>query len=34
MVADTVRDYLENGNIRHSVNFPEALMPRVPGAFR
>jgi D-3-phosphoglycerate dehydrogenase len=28
MVAETVRDYLENGNIRHSVNFPEAHMPR------
>jgi D-3-phosphoglycerate dehydrogenase len=28
MVADTVRDYLENGNIRNSVNFPEATMPR------
>ncbi|GMR17214.1 MAG: phosphoglycerate dehydrogenase [Gammaproteobacteria bacterium] len=28
MVADNVRDYLENGNIRFSVNFPEALMPR------
>jgi D-3-phosphoglycerate dehydrogenase len=34
MVADTVRDYLENGNVRHSVNFPEAMMPRVPGTFR
>jgi D-3-phosphoglycerate dehydrogenase / 2-oxoglutarate reductase len=34
MVADTVRDYLENGNVRNSVNFPEALMPRVPGTFR
>lgn len=28
MVAETVKDYLENGNIRHSVNFPEAIMPR------
>lgn len=28
MVADNVRDYLENGNIRHSVNFPDAQMPR------
>jgi D-3-phosphoglycerate dehydrogenase len=34
MIADTVRDYLENGNVRHSVNFPEAMMPRVPGTFR
>ncbi len=29
MVADTLRDFLENGNIRHSVNFPEAILPRV-----
>jgi D-3-phosphoglycerate dehydrogenase / 2-oxoglutarate reductase len=28
MVADNVRDYLENGNVKHSVNFPEAIMPR------
>lgn len=28
MVAENVRDYLENGNISHSVNFPEAQMPR------
>ena len=34
MVADTVRDYLENGNIRNSVNFPESLLPRVPGVTR
>jgi D-3-phosphoglycerate dehydrogenase len=34
MVADTLRDFLENGNIRHSVNFPEAVLPRVPGATR
>ncbi|MEL6951473.1 MAG: phosphoglycerate dehydrogenase [Pseudomonadota bacterium] len=34
MVADTVRDFLENGNIRHSVNFPDAKMPRVPDTFR
>jgi D-3-phosphoglycerate dehydrogenase len=31
MVADEVRDYLENGNIRHSVNFPEVIMPRTEG---
>jgi len=30
MVADTLRDFLEHGNIRHSVNFPEASLPRVP----
>ncbi len=29
MVAENVKDYLENGNIRHSVNFPEARMPRM-----
>src|SRR5580698_689661 len=34
MVADTVREYLENGNIRNSVNFPESLLPRVPGVTR
>ncbi len=28
MVAENVRDFLENGNIRYSVNFPEAVMPR------
>lgn len=28
MVADQLRDYLENGNIRNSVNFPEISMPR------
>jgi D-3-phosphoglycerate dehydrogenase / 2-oxoglutarate reductase len=31
MVAETLRDFLENGNIRHSVNFPEAVLPRVGG---
>ena len=31
MVADTLRDYLENGNVRNSVNFPEAVLPRVGG---
>lgn len=31
MVAENLREYLENGNIRHSVNFPEALMPRAKG---
>lgn len=29
MVADTVRDFLENGNVRNSVNFPEARLPRL-----
>jgi D-3-phosphoglycerate dehydrogenase len=31
MVAERVKDYLENGNIRHSVNFPDAVMPRTQG---
>ena len=29
MVAENVKDYLENGNIRHSVNFPQARLPRL-----
>ena len=33
MVADEVRDFLENGNVRNSVNFPELHMPR-NGNFR
>ena len=28
MVSEQVRDYLENGNILNSVNFPEVVMPR------
>jgi D-3-phosphoglycerate dehydrogenase len=28
MVVDQVRDYLEHGNIRDSVNFPEVVMAR------
>ncbi len=31
MVADRVRDFLENGNVRHSVNFPDVVMPRTEG---
>ncbi len=34
MVADQVKDYLENGNVVNSVNFPEVIMPRSEGAFR
>ncbi len=34
MVADTLRDFLENGNVRHSVNYPEAVLPRVAGTTR
>jgi len=33
MVVEQVRDFLENGNIRNSVNFPELFMPR-NGEFR
>lgn len=28
MVADQMRDFLENGNIRNAVNFPEVVVPR------
>lgn len=34
IVADTLRDFLENGNIRNSVNFPEAIMPRTGAVSR
>jgi len=34
MAAEQLRDFLENGNIRNSVNFPEAVLPRVPGTTR
>ena len=34
MVADTLRDFLENGNIRHCVNFPDAALPRIVGSAR
>jgi D-3-phosphoglycerate dehydrogenase len=33
MVAENVKDYLENGNIRYSVNFPDSVMPR-DGTYR
>ncbi|MEM7431756.1 MAG: phosphoglycerate dehydrogenase [Pseudomonadota bacterium] len=29
MVAENVKEFLENGNIRFSVNFPEARLPRL-----
>ena len=32
MVADQIQDYLENGNITNSVNFPEMKMPRAGAA--
>ncbi len=28
MVVDNIRQYLEHGNIRYSVNFPETVLPR------
>jgi len=34
MAADQLRDFLENGNVRNSVNFPEAVLPRASGATR
>jgi len=34
MVADQLRDFLECGNVRNSVNFPEAVMPMLPGKAR
>lgn len=29
MVAENIKDFLENGNIRFSVNFPESRLPRL-----
>jgi D-3-phosphoglycerate dehydrogenase / 2-oxoglutarate reductase len=34
MVADTLRGFLENGTIRHSVNFPDAVLPRASATTR
>ncbi len=34
MVADQLREFLESGNVRNSVNFPEAVMPLLPGKQR
>jgi D-3-phosphoglycerate dehydrogenase len=34
MVADQISDYLENGNIKNSVNFPAVRLPRVPDSYR
>jgi D-3-phosphoglycerate dehydrogenase len=31
MVVQQVRDYLENGNIRNAVNFPEVMLPHAEG---
>ena len=34
MVADQVRDYLENGNVTNAVNFPWVVMPRAEEGVR
>ena len=34
LVADQVRDWLENGNVTNSVNFPEIVLPRTDDGFR
>ena len=34
MAAIQLKDYLENGNIKNSVNFPEMNFPRIPGQKR
>jgi D-3-phosphoglycerate dehydrogenase len=34
MVADQLREFLELGNVRNSVNFPEAQLPLLPGKTR
>jgi D-3-phosphoglycerate dehydrogenase / 2-oxoglutarate reductase len=34
MAVETLKDFLENGNLRNSVNFPEAVLPRIPGTYR
>ena len=34
VAADQLRDFLENGNIRNSVNYPEVVLARAPGCAR
>ncbi|HEY6453348.1 MAG TPA: phosphoglycerate dehydrogenase, partial [Steroidobacteraceae bacterium] len=34
MAAETLREYLEHGNIRNCVNFPEAVLPHQSGSQR
>ena len=34
MAADALRDFLEHGNIRNCVNFPEAVLPPLAGSQR
>jgi D-3-phosphoglycerate dehydrogenase len=34
MAADQLREFLEHGNVRNSVNYPEAVLARLPSATR
>ena len=34
MVAEQMKDFIENGNIRYSVNFPDVSLPRTEGCYR
>jgi D-3-phosphoglycerate dehydrogenase / 2-oxoglutarate reductase len=34
MVAEQLREFLEHGNIRNSVNYPDAILPRIPNTTR
>lgn len=34
MVADNLREFLEHGNIRSAVNFPNVKLPRAEGSYR
>lgn len=34
MIAEQVQDFLENGHIHHSVNFPAVKMPRAENSYR
>jgi D-3-phosphoglycerate dehydrogenase len=34
MVADQLKDYLENGNIKNAVNFPTIKMAKLPDQYR
>jgi D-3-phosphoglycerate dehydrogenase len=34
MVIETLMDFLEDGNVRHAVNFPDAALAREPGTSR
>jgi D-3-phosphoglycerate dehydrogenase len=34
MVAEALRDFLENGNVRHAVNYPESILSRAANTTR